>query len=434
VRALVAIAVVFAAGAAGAGAGVACDRPAERHKRAPDTPRARRVITPSTDRVGPLPPYAIRADGVGPYKIGDKLSDLLERLPSGPRIALFEIPGVVHRNVIRAEDDTILIGGEQASTASFVAVVDAEVARTESGIHVGSTRDETIAALGAPVEDPERARDPRLLVPGSMATMRAVVEGDRVAAIVVAANPTTVQRASDCQRPAPRGRAIGACLTAAGELIEVGSDDVVVRSADGERTLAPPLRLSGLVFAAPLHSAAELRDELAVITRTEEAASRTWWLAAYRLEGSRLVRSVEATPLYQLSSTNARWIGAELRDIELYLELVARPEAIEVGGLLTTRATTKIRDVVVIAPASVVRKRTRAAQSEPGDASVTGPSFTMPGGRAASPGPAAVAPVESAPASGSGAASSPSPSGPVMPDAGHDVSETTGGESEPTGP
>ena len=36
----------------------------------------------------------------------------------------------------------MLIGGEQASTASFVAVIGGGgVASTESGIHVGSTRD-----------------------------------------------------------------------------------------------------------------------------------------------------------------------------------------------------------------------------------------------------------------------------------------------------
>src|SRR5215813_1239975 len=88
-----------------------------------DAKRAPRVIEPSTDRVGPLPPYSIKAEGVGPYKLGERLSDLLEKLPSGPQIVLFEIPGVVHRNVIRAEDDAVLVGGEQASTASFVAVV-----------------------------------------------------------------------------------------------------------------------------------------------------------------------------------------------------------------------------------------------------------------------------------------------------------------------
>src|SRR5262249_36196587 len=144
--------------------GTGCTNRKREPKEAPrDAQRARRVIEP-TERVGPLPPYAIRADGVGPYKIGEKLSDLLEQLASGPRSALFDIPGVVHRNLIRAEDNTILIGGEQASTASFVAVVGADVAFfTESGVHVGSTRDELIDALGPPIDDPGRARDPRLL-------------------------------------------------------------------------------------------------------------------------------------------------------------------------------------------------------------------------------------------------------------------------------
>jgi hypothetical protein len=389
--------------------------------------RARRVIEPSTERVGPLPPYAIRADGVGPlYKLGDKLSDLLERLASGPRIAVFEIPGVVHRNVIRAEDDTILIGGEQASTASFIAVVDGEVARTESGIHVGSTREELIAALGPPAVDPERARDPRLVVPSGAPSMRAVLIADRIAAIVVASPTPVPGRASDCPRPTPPERAvddvvrrgagrssagsvddverkgagspgargastagtIGACLTAAGELIEIG-DDIVIRSADGERALAPPLRLPGLVFAAPLRSATEARDELVVVTRSDESASRTWWLAAYRLEGARLVRTVDASPLYQLSSANARWIGADLHDVELYLELTGRPDAIEVGGLLTTqgspRAPTKIRDVVVIATSSVPRKRGKSAQVEPTDASTSSAAMGTGGGSPGSP-------------------------------------------------
>ena len=373
-------------------------------KGAHDSLRARRVIEPSTDRVGPLPPYAIRADGVGPYKIGEKLSDLLERLASGPRIALFEIPGVVHRNVIRAEDDTILIGGEQASTASFVAVVGAEVARTESGIHVGSTRDDVVAALGPPVDDPERARDPRLLVPSSVPNLHAVLADDRVAAIVVASGSAAPRRATDCLRPAATDKAIGACLTPAGELVERGIDDVSIRSADGEHALAPPLRIPGLVFAAPLRSAAETRDELAVITRSDEPASRTWWLAVYRFDGSRLVRTVEATQIYQLSSTNARWIGADLHDVELYLELTSRPETIEVGGLLTTlsspRNATKIRDVVVISPATVARKRGKSAPVEASDAGV----------------------------------SAMSPAARVTPDAAADASDPAGAEPEPAKP
>lgn len=330
-----------------------------------DAHRARRVIEPSTDRVGPLPPYAIRSDGVGPYRLGEKLSDLLERLASGPRIALFEIPGVVHRNVIRAEDDAILIGGEQASTATFVAVVAADVARTESGVHVGSTREELVAALGPPLDDPERARDPRLIVPSVLPNLRAVLDGDRVAAIVVASASPAPRYATECQRPAATEKAIGACMTAAGELIQAEGDEVALRSADGERALANPLRLPGLVFAAPLRGA-DGRDELVAIT--SEPTARSWSIVAFRFEGTRLVRTVDATPIYRLSSANARWIGADLRDVDLYLELASRTDGIEVGGLLTTRGQPrvagKIRDVVVITPTSVTRRRGKSAAPE----------------------------------------------------------------------
>jgi hypothetical protein len=338
------------------------------------------MIEPSTARVGPLPPYAIRADGVGPYKVGEKLSDLLEQLASGPRIALFEIPGLVHRNVIRAEDDTILVGGEQASTATFVAVVGAEVARTESGLHVGSTRAELIEALGPPLDEPERARDPRLIVPRGLPSLRVVLDGGRVAAIVVAtaAPPLASKRAGDCERPAATRTAFGACLTAGGELIELRGDELVVRTADQERALGAPIRAPGLVFAAPIRTATEPRDELVVVTRSDEAAVRSWWVAAYRFDGARLVRSVDATQLYQLSSANARWIGAELHDVELYLELTSAADGFDVGGLLTTLRTsgtaTKIGDVVVISPASVARRRLKATATEPGDGKAAGSS------------------------------------------------------------
>jgi hypothetical protein len=349
-----------------------------RESKEPPRERARRVVEPSPERVGPLPPYAIRADGVGPYKLGEKLSDLLAQLAHGPRIALFEIPGVVHRDVIRAEDDTILVGGEQASTASFVAVVGSDVAvvgpdvtRTDPRIHVGSTRDEVIAALGPPVDDPERARDPRLLVPSGLPNLRAVIEAGKVVAFVVTTSSALPRLASDCERPAATGGGFGACL-AHGELVQVQGDEVVVRSADGERTIATPPKFPGLVFAAPLRSG-DGKDELVVITRNDEPIARTWWIQAYRLDGARLVRTIDATQLYQLSRTNVRWIGApDVRDVELYLELASRPDVIEVGGLLTTlaapRPATTIRDVVVISTTSAPRRRAKSTPVDPNSA------------------------------------------------------------------
>jgi hypothetical protein len=417
------------AAAAGCGNKRPDNQPAPR-----DARQIRRVIEPSTDQVGQLPPYAIRADGVGPYKLGEKLSDLLEQLASGPRIELFEIAGVVHRNVIRAEDEAILVGGEQSSTASFVAVVGgAEVARTESGIHVGSTRDELVAALGSPVDDPDHARDPRLLVPSSLPNVRVVIGDGRVAAIVVTSASAVAGAVppsrSDCERPAATGKAIGACMTAAGELLEIGGDDVVVRSVSGERTLATVPKLAGLVFAAALRGP-EGRDELVVITRTDEAALRSWWLTAYRFEGTRLVRSVDATQLYQLSTASARWIGAGLHDIELYLELTSRGDSIDVGGLLTapsaTKGSTKIRDVVVISPASVARRRGKvAAATEANDAGVAiPPAGAAPGSPPGSSGGAA---PPSAPATPAWA---PAGGGRAAPDAGVDATAPAGTEPD----
>ena len=370
----------FGAGLALAVAGCG-NRQRENHEPPRDAKRVARVIEPSTDRVGPLPPYAIKAEGVGPYKLGERLSDLLEKLPSGPQIVLFEIPGVVHRNVIRAEDDAVLIGGEQASTASFVAVVRGDVARTDSGVHVGSTREELVNALGPPVADPEHAHDPRLIAPSALPNLRVVLEGGKVSAIVVTGVPAPSRQVNDCPRPAATETGVGACLTSAGELVEVGSDDVVVRTADGERVLATSPRLPGLVFAAPLRNAAEARDELVVITRSDEATTRTWWVAAYRLEGTRLIRTIDTAQLYQLSSANARWIGSDLHDVELYLELAGRPDGIEAGGLLATHSSARgkaIADVIVISAAQVARRRGKSASAEATDAAVAGAS---PGGR-----------------------------------------------------
>jgi len=345
----------------------------------PDRERQRRVIEPPSGRVRPLPPHAIRGDGVGPYKLGATLAELLDELPSGPRIAQFDIPGVVHRSILHAENDAILIGGEPLGRASFVAVLGPDIARTESGVHVGSTRDELVRGLGPPVDDPGHARDPRMVVPSGLRGARVVLDpGDRVAAIVVAADgdmpqPVTPRDAGvepGCARPVdPDGKLLGACLTAGGERIAVDGDDVVVHGPDSDRVIAQ-VRVSGLVFVAPLRNPVDGRDELVAISRLDDAQARTWTLTAFRLEGGRLARAIDATPLYQLSAANARWIGAELRDLELYLELTARPDAIEVGGLLTSRMGDKLRDAVVISVIPAARRHAKSAAAEAGDAGI----------------------------------------------------------------
>ncbi|HEU0034135.1 MAG TPA: hypothetical protein VFQ53_26085, partial [Kofleriaceae bacterium] len=104
----------------------------------------RRSIEPPAGTVRQLPPYGIDAAGIGPYKLRQRLAAILDQLPSGPRIERYEIPSVLHTSLIRAEDDHVLIGGEPtatvaSSTTAFVAVIDGDVARTESGVHVGTS-------------------------------------------------------------------------------------------------------------------------------------------------------------------------------------------------------------------------------------------------------------------------------------------------------
>ena len=333
-----------------------------------DVERSRHVVEPPPPGVRALPPHPIRADGVGPYRLGASLAELLDQLPSGPRIAQFNIPGIVHRDVLRAEDDEILIGGEPLGRASFVAVVGGDIARTESGIHVGSTRDELVHALGAPLDDPDHARDPRLVVPTNLKNLHAVIKGDRVVALVVTADAAAgaEPETSDCQRPAPdadKPGSFGACLSSAGEVVSYDADQLTIAAHSGAMIQQP---LPGLVFAAPLR--VDAHDEVVAITRTDEPQSRTWSMVAYRFEGTHLVRAVEKTPLYQLTATNARWIGAELRDLDLYIELTSHPDAIEVGGLLTTENGDKIRDIVVISPVTVARRRAKSAAPEAADA------------------------------------------------------------------
>jgi hypothetical protein len=305
--------------------------------------RPRRVIEPPAGRVRPLPPHAIRGDGIGPYRIGAALADLVDLLPSGPRIATIEIAGVVHRSILHAEDDAIIIGGEPTlAKASFVAVVGGDVARTESGVHVGSTRDEVVKALGAPADDPEHARDPRLLVPSNMRNARFVLDGERVAALVIAAEE-------------------GARARVAGEL----PPSELAPRAEADKLLA---HIPGLLYSAVLRDPGDGHDELVAIARVDEPQQRTWILRAFRSEAGRFQATLEPTPLYQLTAANARWIGAELKDLDLYLELRSRADAIEVGGLLTARTGEKLRDVVMISPVLAARRRAKSAAVEAVDA------------------------------------------------------------------
>lgn len=157
----------------------------------------RRVIDPP-GTVRPLPPYAISNTSVGPYQLGASLANVLYELPSGPRMALLDVPGLIKQNVVRGEDDGVLVSGAVMGDATLIAVVTREVARTESGIAVGSPRADVERELGVAADaTTSAARDPRLLVPQRMLSARLVMQDDRVAAFLLKAGVEPLRPAVD---------------------------------------------------------------------------------------------------------------------------------------------------------------------------------------------------------------------------------------------
>lgn len=372
----------------------ACDR---NDPPPPKIERQPRVINSPPQGVQALPPHAIRADGVGPYRLGVPLEQLGNQVPSGAQNAQVDIPRVVHLNVLHAEDDAILVGAaDSVGRASFVAVVRGDIARTASGIHVGSTRDDLVGALGPPTTELERARDPRILVPKNMRELRALIgESDQVAGIVVSPAEPVAKTGGGCTRPnpdatpAPMPRAtapvgkmgsggrsakaidpedarsetraetrgetrtqFGACISGSPDILAVDDGDLSLRVLDSERTIALP-KVPNLVWAGPARNP-EGRDEVVAIARADDAQSRTWFLYVYRVDpGLRIVKVVDAAPVYQLTAANARWLGCELVDLDLAIEVTSHGEAFEMGGLLFARRGDLMRDLFVLSPVQV---------------------------------------------------------------------------------
>jgi hypothetical protein len=253
-----------------------------------------------------------------------------------------------------------------------------------------------VRAFGPLIDEPDHALDPRLAIAPGMRNLRFIFDDDKtVAAMVVVADPRRSPRVAGTPVPAgggpigpvmeprqptcPRPTAVtdgtfGACLTGTGELVELDGDELIVRAPDAERPIAMRLHVPNLVFAVPLRNPIDGRDDLVVITRVDDAQQRTWALTAHRLEARKWTFAVEReTTLYSLSANETRWIGADLRDVDLYLELTSRADGIEVGGLLTTRTSEKIRDVVVLSKVVAARRRAKTVPPESGDAGVDTP-------------------------------------------------------------
>lgn len=346
--------------------------PPKVEERASPEPAPRRMIEPPKKDIRALPPHAIAPTGVGPYKLGMPMAQILSTLPSGPRIALLQIQGVLDYSVAR--DEGLVVGGERQGEASFIAVVKVGIARTTDGIGVGAETAALAKSLGPTEDDGTIARDPRLWVGQGLPAMRFVTSGGRVVAMLLAAQARTAPRddgaprdeGPPCVRKPPPSDALvgivpipasarGACLDGADAVVAIGDLVAVLSSSEGKVRRVASLELAGLRWVAPIRGAGG-RDELVAVSQRATTDERAFVVTALAVEGGRLVKLGEIEA-YRLSETSAAWIGASLTDLDLYLEVSRQGGDLTIGGLLINSAGGTPVDVAPLLPVTLRTRR-----------------------------------------------------------------------------
>ena len=407
----------------------------DEHAQAPskeDRPGERVFETPARV-VRAVPPHRIQASAIGPYQLGDELKTVLNTLPHGPRVELLQIEHLASYRLVRVSQDTMLVGIGQAGRVSFIAVLDPEIAKTESGLGVGSAIDKLQAALG-PELPASGARDPHLVALERLRGGRVLVEKDRVAAIVIGldtpgagdlaaadalsgggppgALPSPADRgpappAGDTACTAARAREALAgdsiadiaridgddatilygCFTgSAPEAVVVGGDQLVLVSGEpGRLRRAAAYPVPGLVFASAVNAENDGRDEIVVVSEKRADDALAVEVQAVRGEAGRLIQS-GSDDVYRVTAGAASSVGAKLKDVSLFVEATAGPEALEVTGFYVHEDGGHVRTIApLVSKTVVVRPRRRG---EGGSSSAAGA-----GGRSARPSPPERSPV-----------------------------------------
>ncbi|GAB4518322.1 MAG: hypothetical protein Tsb0020_36940 [Haliangiales bacterium] len=393
--------------------------------------RARRVLDPPAGEVLAVPPHAIHALGVGPYRLGISLREVLRLSSRGPRVTLIQVDGVVDYSLVRPEGDGLIVGVDGLNEVVFVSVLDREIARTESSLGVGSEVAALEAALGPVLSAPERAMDPRLLGFAALPNVRFLLddERERVRAVVVrqverralaeltaaasgsaplpaapppAAAEVEPDAAQRCPSAAQRAWAesMAHVLNAAGESVQLVrvaclltpgrgaptaagtagtgagaaqalvtlADRVVVVAGTAER----PRRVAsysapGVIFAQPLDVGADGHDEVAIVRAESGADWRALVVELVRLEGSRLVR-LGGREAYRLSERSAAWIGAQLAQLSWWIELEADDHEVHVSGLFVRGGGAGPAIVAPLSPVQFDVQRRRGSSASGADA------------------------------------------------------------------
>ncbi len=324
----------------------------------------RRVLEPPPGEVRAVPPFAVAPTGVGPYALGARLEEVLDLVPRGPRIELLRIEGVAEYNLVRSENGALLVGAPPKGAVAYVAVLDADIAKTADGVEVGVGEDALRESLGEPRRHLRRVADPRVIEFGALAGVRFVVERGRVVTMLVA---PTDEGDAKIARPACRdggdlteardaliaaARVEGAarvefgCVTGdSPEGIVAAGDRVVLvgGEADKPKRLATA-RAPGVLYAAALDADGDGHDEIAVVSLGEERERRVAKVEILQWQGSKLVSILDEQP-YEVSRRGAAWTGAQVNEVDLLIAVDANDERVRIGGVYLHSVSGRPREV-----------------------------------------------------------------------------------------
>ena len=326
------------------------------------------------------PPHAIRSDGVGPYRLGMDMKDVLRDLPEGPHNELLQIGRYANWRIVRSEDANLIVGADSKGQVVFVSVLGADVARTESGVGVGATGAELVAALGPPDDAVDVVRDRRIVEAATLPSVRFVAEARvevpadqaRVIAVLVerpgktappprapslcrTGGPLASQRAETLQvargkgaAPAEAGQAVirfGCISAAAPEAIVVAGDDLaLVAGEPGKLRRLGTASAPGVDLVGALDIDGDGKDEIVWAAQRRSDVELTLEVHVLRWEAGKLVEALSQKPIV-IAVDAAAAAGVTPAQIDLAIEIRAERGALAVGGIYMTRFAGRLREL-----------------------------------------------------------------------------------------
>jgi hypothetical protein len=291
-------------------------------------------------------------------------------MPAGLGVEVFEVDGLFDYRLVRAENNGLAIGVLRRGGVHFVAVLDPDIATTESGVGVGAKVSDLVVALGAIEPAYGSERDERLVIFSALPNTRFVVDGKQVIAAVVQSTED-----SDDESEALKSCDMGRMMTASDEVLATarfgsepgisygcthdGQPLAIVR--EGERIAAVtgekghmhrvgPLRIPGLDFVSVM----SVGDRWGIYAVTRKGGSTELSVAVtpVRLEEGRLVLDGVRRAL-RLTAASAGFVGVNLSSAEFLVELRGTARALEVGGIFLERRRGRLHNVVPVQPVSL---------------------------------------------------------------------------------